>query len=268
MDIHAGIIAASILIIIAAVFAIRAALRAMQSARKLSFYSLRRMRNANAWRLFFLAMFLFGCAIWFPIFGEPMIYGYFPPSLTPSLTPTITMTPTITLTPTVTVPPTLTVTPAISNTPTLTLTPFLPVSIEALFQGQVTPNPDAIITSLQFSTEFNNGEAIDPKTVFELPIQTMYGGFDYNNLIPGVQWTALWYHDGKLICYETKPWDGGTGGIGGYTECSNPIGGWLPGEYEVQIFMGYEWESIGRFILIDSPNGTPTFTPAPPVATP
>jgi len=267
MDIHAGIIAASILMIVVAVFAIRGAIRVMQSARKLSFYSLRRMRNANAWRLFFVALFLFGCAIWFPIFGEPVIYGYFPPSPTPSLTPTITLIPTITLTPTLTLVPSVTPTPLVSNTPTLTLTPFLPVAIEALFQGQVTPNPDAIITALQFSTEFDGTNPVDPKTVFELPIETMYGGFDYNNLIPGVQWTALWYHDGKLICYETQPWDGGTGGIGGYTECSNPIGGWLAGEYEVQIFMGYEWESIGRFIVLDSPNGTPTFTPIP-AATP
>jgi hypothetical protein len=101
----------------------------------------------------------------------------------------------------------------------------------------------------------------------------MYGGFDYNNLIPGVQWTALWYHDGQLICYETKPWDGGTGGIGGYTECSNPIGGWKAGEYEVQIFMGYEWMVIGRFIVLGTdpaaaPTGTPTFTPVPAAVTP
>ena len=59
MDIHAGIIAASLLLIVAAGFAIRGAIRIMQSARKLAFYSLRRMRNANAWRLFFLALFVY-----------------------------------------------------------------------------------------------------------------------------------------------------------------------------------------------------------------
>jgi len=98
----------------------------------------------------------------------------------------------------------------------------------------------------------------------------MYGGFDYNNTIPGVQWTALWYRDGKLMCHQTESWkeEWSTGGYGGYTECADPIGGWQPGQYEVQIFMGYEWEVIGRFIVIDSPNGTPTFTPVPPVATP
>jgi hypothetical protein len=262
MDIHAGFIAASVLIIIASFFAIRAAIRVMQTARKLSFYSLRRMHNANAWRLFFFALLLIGCALWLPIYGEPMVYVYFPPSPTPSLTPTITPTPTITLTPSVTVPPTVTLTPSVSDTPTLTLTPFLPVAIESLFQGEVTPNPDAVFTSIQFSTKFDGTNPINPKTVFDLPIKTMYGGFDYNNTIPGVQWTALWYHDGKLICYETKPWDGGTGGIGGFTECSDPVGGWTSGQYEVQIFMGYDWKVIGRFIVLGTPaTPTPTNTP-------
>ena len=154
-------------------------------------------------------------------------------------------------------------TPAVSDTPTLTLTPFLPVAIEALFEGEVTPNPDAIFTSIQFSTEFENNEAVNPRTVFELPIQTMYGGFDYNNTIPGVQWTALWYRNAQLVCYETQPWDGGTGGIGGYTECSDPIGGWQAGQYEVQIFMGYEWKVVGRFVVLgDLATPTATGTPA------
>jgi hypothetical protein len=160
--------------------------------------------------------------------------------------------------------PSLTFTPAVSDTPTLTTTPFVPVAIESLFLGQVTPNPDAVFTAIQFSTEFDGLNPVDPKTVFELPVQRMYGGFDYNNTLPGVQWTALWYRDGQLVCYETKPWDGGTGGIGGYSECSEPIGGWLPGTYEVQIFMAYEWKVVGRFVILDNlstPTATPTSTP-------
>ena len=70
MDIHAGIIAAAVLIVIGGVFAIRSAIQIMQSARKLSFYSLRRMRNVNAWRLFFLALLMFGCAVWLPMVWE------------------------------------------------------------------------------------------------------------------------------------------------------------------------------------------------------
>jgi hypothetical protein len=175
------------------------------------------------------------------------------------------LTPTITLSPTITLTPTLTLTPSVSDTPTLTTTPFLPAAIEVLFTGPVTPNPDAIFTAIQFSTEFDGVNAVNPKTVFELPIATMYGGFDYNNTQPGVQWTSLWYRNGELVCYETEPWrdEWGTGGIGGYTECSNPIGGWQAGQYEVQIFMGYEWKVVGRFVVMESltpPASTPTPT--------
>ena len=274
MDIHAGVIVIAIFAVVWAYFAIRAAITVMQTARKLSFYSLRRQHNVSAWRLFFFAIILVGFAIWLPYYGEPMIYVYFPPSPTPSLTPTITQTPTITLTPTITFTPTLTSTPLVSNTPTLTTTPFLPVAIEALFTGPVTPNPEAVFTSIQFSTKFDGLNPIDPKSVFELPIQTMYGGFDYNNTIPGVQWTALWYREGELVDYETQPWNGGTGGIGGFTESSDPVGGWIPGTYEVQIFMGYEWKVVGRFVVLGqlatsapastlTPTGNPSFTPTP-----
>jgi hypothetical protein len=95
----------------------------------------------------------------------------------------------------------------------------------------------------------------------------MYGGFDYNNVMPGVQWTALWYRDGKLICYQTEPWkeEWSTGGIGGYTECANPIGGWAVGHYEAQLFMAYEWKVVGRFVVVENlsipPTASSTLTP-------
>jgi hypothetical protein len=269
MDIHAGVIVLALFAVIGAYFAIRAAIAMMQTARKMSFYSLRRQHNARAWRLFFLSMLLVGLAIWLPFYGEPMAYVYFPPSLTPSVTPTITITPTVTLTQTITTTPTLSPTPLESSTPTATTTPFLPLSIEALFAGPVTPNPEAAFSPLQFSTQMNNGRPVAPRTVFELPIKTMYGSFAYNNTLPDAQWTALWYRNGELVDYETKPWDGGTGGIG-YTDSTDPIGGWVPGTYEVQIFMGYDWMTIGRFVVLgelttSTPARTPTrsLTPTP-----
>lgn len=259
MDIKSGVIAASIMVAIAALLVVRASIKTMQSARKISFYLAHRQRNAAALRLFAFALLLFGCSALIAVYGEPTIYVYYPPSPTVTLTPTITPTPTITLTPTITGAPTITPTPAVTDTPTMTVTPFIPLAVEALFEGVVTPNPDAVFTEIQFSTAFADGEALQPSKYFQPPLQTIYGGFDYNLTNPGTQWTALWFRDGELIYYETKPWDGGTGGIGGYTECSNPIGGWLPGNYEVQIFMGYEWKKIGRFTVLGL--GTPMPTP-------
>lgn len=272
MDIRAGIVVIALFTVIGAFLAIRSAILNYQAARKISFYSLRKRYNQNSIYLFLFAIFLFFFAYWLPTSGEPLVYQVFPPSPTPSLTSTITLTPTITLSPTITETPTLTLTPSVSDTPTLTPTPFLPLAIEALFTGPVTPNPDAVFTAIQFSTEFNGVEPVNPRASFELPIETIYGGFDYNNTLPGVQWSALWYRNRELICYETEPWrpEWGTGGIGGYTECSDPIGGWMAGQYEVVIFMGYDWKTVGRFVILESlvtetptSTSTPTFTSTP-----
>jgi hypothetical protein len=273
MDIRSFVWVAAIFSVIGAYFAIRAAIKTMQTARKMSFYSLRRQQNIIAWRLFFLFILLLGFAFWLPSYGEPLIYVYYPPSPTPSLTPTITLTSTITLTPTITTTPTLTHTPSVTDTPSPTTTPFLPSAIEALFTGPVTPNPDAVFGAIQFSTNFDGLNAINPQTSFQPPIQRMYGVFAYNNTIPGVQWSALWWRDNgvddrELVCYETQPWNGGTGGGGGFTECEDPIDGWAPGEYEVQIFMGYDWKVIGRFRVLgelttNTPEVTLTITPTP-----
>lgn len=273
MDIRSFIWVLALFSLIAAYFSIRAAIRTMQTARKMSFYSLRRQQNASAWRMFFLFLFLIAFAFWLPSYGEPLIYVYYPPSSTPSMTSTITLTPTISLTPTITSTSTLTNTPSVTDTPSPTTTPFLPSAIEALFTGPVTPNPDAVFGAIQFSTNFDGVNAIGPQTTFQVPIKKIFGVFAYNNTIPGVQWSALWWRDNgvgdrELVCYETQPWNGGTGGGGGFTECENPINGWLAGNYEVQIFMGYEWKVIGRFAVMgelatNTPEPTLTLTPTP-----
>ena len=92
----------------------------------------------------------------------------------------------------------------------------------------------------------------------------MYGVYSYDQMVPGVQWTALWYNgNNDLVCYETKPWDGTTGGYG-YTDCQLPADEWLPGTYRVLIFVGHEWQVVGQFILQgDAPTATLTRTPTP-----
>ncbi len=68
--------------------------------------------------------------------------------------------------------------------------------------------------------------------------------------------------DQEIVCYETKPWDASTGGYG-YTECHKGADEWLPGEYDVQIFVGERWISSGKFSITgDLPTATFTFTPS------
>ncbi len=89
--------------------------------------------------------------------------------------------------------------------------------------------------------------------------------FTYDQMTPNAQWTALWYRDGKLVHYETIPWDGEVGGYG-FTEWEAPAEEWLPGTYEVQIFVGLDWKVVGQFILQgDAPTGVPTLSPTPTV---
>jgi hypothetical protein len=274
MDIQSGVIALVILAGIFAILSARSGLRAIQSARKMTFYRLRRQREAGGWRLLGLAALLIGFAVVLPLYGLPVAYEYFPPSPTASLTPSITIVPSITLSPTITLTPTVTDTALVTDTPTITTTPSLPLAIVALFQSSITPNPGAVFSPLTFSTKIDNDlQAIDPQTVFENPIGEIFATYSYDQMVPGAQWTAVWLREGHQICLETHPFAGGTGG---YDEahCSNPAGGWQPGIYETQIFVGEDWKVVGRFLVQGNPptvipsstltpSRTPTLTPTP-----
>ena len=266
MDIRAGIFTSIVLAVLFALILFRIGIRSIQSARKLTFYRLRKQRMSGGWRMLVMGVLLLLFAVWLGRFGEPVAYRYFPPSPTITLTPTISPVPSITLSPTITLTPTITDTPSVTDTPTLTTTPNIPLAIEALFNSDVTPNPDAVFSPLQFSTVYDNFECVAPSTTFVNPIRSMTACFSYNNMLPGVQWTAMWYRDGELVHYETLPWDGTTGGLG-YSEWAPPPSEWEPGTYTVQIFVGMEWKVVGQFVLTgDAPTAIPSITPSPTVS--
>ena len=265
MDIRSGAIA---LVILAAIFALvsaRSGLRQLQSARKMTFYRLRRQREAGGWRLLGLSAFLLLFAVAVPMYGVPTVYRYFPPTPTITLTPTITPYRSITPSPTITFTPTITDTPPVTDTATITPTPSLPLAVVALFQSSITPNPQVVFSPLTFSTKVDASlQAVDPQTVFENPIKEIFATYSYNNMTPGAQWTAVWLREGQQVCLETHPFAGGTGGFDS-ASCSNPVGGWQPGRYEVQIFVGEEWTVVGAFLVQGNPptlppTVTPTFT--------
>ncbi|MGD8404204.1 MAG: DUF308 domain-containing protein [Anaerolineales bacterium] len=266
MDIRAGIITTIVLAVLFAIILFRMGIRAIQSARKLSFYRLRQQRMSGGWRMMVIGILLLLFAVWLGRFGEPVAYRYFPPSPTITLTPTISPVPSITLSPTITLTPTITDTPSVTDTPTMTSTPNIPPAIEALFSSDVTPNPDAVFSPLQFSTVYENFECVAPSTTFVNPIRSMTACFSYNNMLPGVQWTAMWYREGELVHYQTLPWDGQTGGLG-YSDWAPPPSEWEPGTYSVQIFVGLEWKVVGQFVVSgEPPTAIPTITPSPTVS--
>jgi type VI secretion system secreted protein VgrG len=255
LDIKTAVQTAFFLAIFGIVASIWLVYRNINSAKRMPFFLKRRKIQIKTIRFIVLAIFFFGVSIFFNQFAEPAIYLIFPPSPTITLTPTITNTPTITMTPTITLTPTITYTPAISPTP------FLPESIQELIEITVVPNTEVAFSPLVFSKEIDEEiQPVNPLEEFGQPITTIYATFSYISMMAGDQWSALWYrlNDAQLVCYETKPWDGGTGGYG-YSDCSLESSEWLPGTYEVQFFVGFDWKVSGRFTVTGIPP-TATYT--------
>jgi type VI secretion system secreted protein VgrG len=263
VDLQAGTIALVLLLVLFAVLAVRGGLRTIRSARRMTFFHLRKRREASGWRQLGFSVLLLLVAVALPIYGLPVAYHYFPPSPTPSLTPTITPIPSTTLSPTITLSPTVTDTPVESPTPTASATPHVPEPIFALFQSTVTPNPDVVFSPIEFTTAGSDYPAVDPSTVFQNPVGHVYGIFTYDGMVPGAQWTALWFREGELVGYETKPWDGATGGSG-YTDWDAPASEWTPAIYSVQIFVGERFVVSGRFLVQgDAPTEAVDLSPTP-----
>src|SRR6476661_1049685 len=79
MDIHAGVIAAVVLSFIGALWIFRSGIRALQAARRLTFYRIRRQRERGGWTTMLVAILLLGSSILLALYGEPVAYRYFPP---------------------------------------------------------------------------------------------------------------------------------------------------------------------------------------------
>jgi hypothetical protein len=270
MDIQSGLQTAIILASIGLALSLFLGVRLILDGRSIPFFRIRQKRVARGWQLIGLSFFLGVFALILQLWGEPVAYSIYPPSPTATLTPSISPTPSITPTPTITETPSITPTPQFSETPTPSLTPFIPPVVEAQFTSLVTPNPAAVFSPLQFSRTIDNSlQAITPATSFENPIQRIHASYSYNNMTDGAQWTAIWYRNGDFVHVQTAPWNGSTGGYGTIFWEPSPDE-WLPGTYEVRIFVGMDWKVVGQFIVTGdppqstrTPTATITQTPSP-----
>lgn len=202
------------------------------------------------------------------VIGRPAAYVVFHATASPTHTPTVTGSPTITKTPTVTVSPTISATPTITPTSTMTPTPVLPEAVAVLLvHDRVTPSSEAVYSPLRIARILNRSLLpISPAEEFENPITTLYAAFTYDGLQDGVRWTALWYRGAEVVCLETQAWQSGTGGYG-FSECA-PVGGWLPGAYEVQMFYAERWVVSARFQVYGTPPTRTAAAPSSPTAVP
>jgi len=260
LDIHTGVRTALVIALIALILSVWFGVLSIRKARRLPFFRMRRVTMLRGWRLLGWAVIWAILALLLNSKVEPFIYGFYPPTVTATLTRTPTLSPTISLTPTLTLSPTITLTPAVSNTPTVTSTPFMPLAVETLFQSTITPNADAIFSELTFTDGLDSMyRPLKPGKNFSHPIDHIYAVFSYDKMVVGSQWTALWLRDNELIHYETIPWNGGSGGLG-YTDWQPDPSAWLPGDYEVQLFVGAIFKVAGLFTIEGEP---PTPRPSP-----
>lgn len=255
LDIETTVKTLFFMLLVAGAALLLVALRSFREASRLRFFLKRRALLGRAWQFIFFSLIIVVLAFVINSYAEPVTYKIFQPS------PTITQTPTITLTPTITQTPTVTNTATVTPTLEFTVTPQMPVVISQDFTSQVTPNPNAVFSSLSFSRRLTGEyQPIDPAISFANPVEKIFASFSYNNMSVGTQWTALWFRDGELVYYESKPWNGASGGYG-YSDCVIPAENWLPGNYEVQMFVGETWKVTGRFSITGEPP-TPTVTPS------
>ena len=232
--------------------------RRLRRAQKVPFFGLRQQRIREGWRLILLGFALGFFGLVTRLFGSQAAAVIITPIPSDTPKPSETPTPTLTLTPSITPTASISPTASVTPTPSVTATPAIPEGLTVLFRETVTPRPEAAFSSIEMSRRLDIlNRAIGPAIDFENPIDILYGAFTYNFLDDGVRWTAIWYLNSQIVCSETKPWDGGTGGYG-YTEC-RPENGWLPGEYEIQMFLGTKWIVSSRFSVADI--ATPSATP-------
>jgi len=260
LDIQTTVRTIFIFLLIACAAMVFTAVRAFREAGRLRFFLKKRELLGRSCRFVLFALLIAGSAILINSFAEPMVYQVFPPS------PTVTQTPTITLTPTMTVTPTVTITPTMTQTPEFTSTPIMPAVISQDFTSVTTPNPNARFSPPVFSRQIDEDyQPIEIGDTFENPVEKIFGTFSYESMITNSQWTALWFRDGELVSYESIPWNGSSGGFG-YTESNLRPDQWLPGVYEVQIFVGETWKSTGLFTITGIPP-TPTITETATITT-
>ena len=102
MSTNVGIILIVALFVSGALLAARAGIRSIQSARKVSFFRMRRAHMLAGWKWLLLALFLFSFSVASALVGEPVANQLFPPTPGPTASPTQTPLPTATLLPSAT----------------------------------------------------------------------------------------------------------------------------------------------------------------------
>jgi hypothetical protein len=256
------LLAAGILAAIA-VLAVAAGILLIRRAPSQPFFLVRQQTAAAGWRMILVAIGILALAAMVYAFGPTAILQVVSPTPTTTLTPTITYTPSITFTPSRTLSPTRTATGTLTFTASPSPTPFVPNNIRQIFTSNITPDPKVHIGEISFGKapppDFHR---LVPAVFTSQETRKVVATFTYENMNYGVQFTAIWIRDGIPVYWnDSYPWSGPATGTA-VIEWDMVPDYFLHGSYEVQIFIGDEWKTTGRFEVVGPlPTATNTLSP-------
>ena len=151
-----------------------------------------------------------------------------------------------------------TATPPFIPTPT----PAYPVpdAILTPLPGAVAAGPEAQIDLVTFSADVENGRPVDPGFEFPAGDARINFFFEYSGMAQGVTWTYAWYQNGEYLDGNTCLWglrDEDCPSIFGRSGTNYLFyrlpGGWVPGSYEVRIWVEERFQGTSRFIVTPAP---------------
>jgi hypothetical protein len=124
----------------------------------------------------------------------------------------------------------------------------------------VPAGPEARINLTAFSADVANGHPVDPGFEFPAGDSRIYFFLEYSGMGQGVMWTYAWYQNGEYLDGNTCLWglrDEDCPSIFGRSGTNYLFyrlpGGWVPGSYEVRIWIEDRLQGTARFVVIPAP---------------
>ena len=262
MDFSSGVKTGFLLAAAVAIVTFIVGINTIRKGSRITFFQKRQQTVSRGWRLLFFSLLMGAFAFLLNRYGEQTIYSIIVP------TPSVTDTPTITLTPSITPTETLTLSPTITDTPSVTNTPSLPSDLRIRSEGALM-GTNVVVSPITFTLEIgSNGMPVETRESFDNPIREITAFFSYDSMVSGSHLAFVWYRvdDWVTMCSSAVVYEGSTGGYYRTTCSSETPDRWLPGEYELQMFVNEQWINSGRFTVVGMPpTHTPTITLSPTI---
>ena len=108
---------------------------------------------------------------------------------------------------------------------------------------------DVLFGSLDANSQFGGSGYILPTG------GTATARFIYQNMQPGIPWTALWFYNNQEIARIQESWRAENQANGNYPMPITPQGGFQPGNYRLDLYIDGFLSATGEFIVAGAPGG-------------